>query len=72
MLVCVKGFFSRGSIGSAMPVMPTKIRLRFNLSLHESPQEVIFVFVEQGLAKLGVLEHEFVGQIVELVLAVEK
>ena len=46
--------------------------LGLNLGLNECPQEIVVVFVEQGLTKLGVFDHKLLGKVVKLVLAIEE
>jgi len=48
----------------------TLILLCLYLSLDERPEEVIIVFIQKRLAEFGVLNHELLSQVIELVLAV--
>ena len=46
--------------------------LSFHLCHYQSSQEFVVISVKKGLAELWILNHEFLGQIVEVVLAVEE
>lgn len=50
---------------------PLKL-LGLDLGLDQCSQEVVVVLVQQGLAELGVFNHQLLGKVVELILAVEE
>ena len=46
--------------------------LAFNLSLHECPEKVIIIFIQERFAKFWILYHQFLSKVVKLIFAVKE